>query len=64
MHVHTLLKESLNDVEAASQWYNRCQDVFCWSQYFDGKKRINVADSTANGVLEHKVAELTLNGHQ
>lgn len=64
MHVHALLKEAFNNDEAASQWFSRCQDVFCWSQYFDGQKRTNVVDNTANGVLEHKVSELTLNGHQ
>lgn len=65
MHVHTLLKESFDDNEAASQWHTRCQRVFCWSQYFEGQKRIKVPTETkANGVLEHKVSELTLNGHQ
>lgn len=64
VYVHTLLKDTLKDQAAAEQWYSRCQGVFCWSQYFGGTKRVQVlTEARANG-LEHKVSDLSLNGHR
>ncbi len=63
--VHSLLKDTFRDEEAADQWFTRCQSVFCWSQYFAGSKRLQLTSGPeSNGVLEDSVAQLSLNGHK
>ena len=63
--VHSLLKDTFRDVEAADQWFSKCHSVFCWSQYFAGSKRLHIASGPeSNGALEDSVAQLSLNGHK
>ena len=63
--VHTLLKDTFKDKDAAGQWFSKCQSVFCWSQYFAGSKQLHLqAAPDTNGVLEDGVAHLSLNGHK
>ena len=62
--VHGLLKDTFQDAEASAQWFDRCQSVFCWSQYFDGSKRLHIqAVPDSNGAAENSLAHLSLNGH-
>ena len=62
--VHGLLKDTFQDTEASAQWFDRCQSVFCWSQYFDGSKRLHIqAVPDSNGAAENSLAHLSLNGH-
>lgn len=63
--VHSLLKDTFRDVEAADQWFSKCHSVFSWSQYFAGSKRLHIASGPdSNGALEDSVAQLSLNGHK
>ena len=56
--VHKLLLQgSLADSAAAEQWKASCRDVFTWSAYFDGARRLpldkpvaTADEPTANGV--------------
>lgn len=65
--VHSLLKDTFHDEEAAAQWFSRCQNVFCWSQFFEGSKRLHIQaapDSNGASTVEDKTAHLSLNGHK
>ena len=65
--VHSLLSDTLQDEEAAAAWFSRCQEVFCWSQYFAGPKRLQVQavpDSNGSASVESHVENLSLNGHK
>ncbi|KAL3138957.1 hypothetical protein ABBQ32_005768 [Trebouxia sp. C0010 RCD-2024] len=63
--VHNLLKDTFQDAEASAQWFDRCQKVFCWSQYFDGAERLQIQPvPDSNGALKDGVAHLSLNGHK
>lgn len=61
--VHKLLQEQLAAPAAADTWKQRCGQVFAWSPYFEGQKRLPLeepiakpaeapsdADGVANGV--------------
>lgn len=54
--VHKLLQEQLAAPTAADAWKQRCGQVFAWSPYFEGQKRLPLeepiaeAPSDANGV--------------
>ena len=64
--VHSLLKDTFQDEEASAQWFSRCQNVFCWSQYFGGSKRLHIQaapDSNGASAVVGKAAHLSLNGH-
>lgn len=63
--VHSLLKDTFQDAEASVQWFDQCQKVFCWSQYFDGSKRLQIQPGPdSNGAVKDGVAHLSLNGHK
>lgn len=64
--VHSLLKTTFQVEEATAQWFNRCQSVFCWSQFFVGSKRLHIQaapDSNGASTAKDQVAHLSLNGH-
>lgn len=38
--VHKLLQGALADAAAGEAWRQRCRELFAWSAYFDGAKRL------------------------
>lgn len=61
--VHVLLQETFQDEAAATEWFERCRSVFCWSQHFSGAKRLQRHADNGAAVAD-KVSQLSLNGHR
>ncbi|KAK9837789.1 hypothetical protein WJX74_005116 [Apatococcus lobatus] len=62
--VHQLLQSRLHQPAAAQHWWQRCQSVFRWSEYFDGPDRLEDARALANGTAAEDMQKLILEEKQ